>query len=591
LAAIRWTLCGIDVNLADYDDHLPYNIFLVGTIWRPCSRLGHILTRIVCIKRQRRSHQADTKENDIVNLSFIDKGVFVLYLLIVLAVGFYAARKAVNTKRDYYLAGDKLSWWLIGGSIVAANISSHHFIGVMGVAYKRGFVAMAIEWPAIIITFNALLWIFLPYYLRNGFYTVPEYLQHRYGKGARTAYAVLILIAYIFIEISAVLYMGALAINALLGIQLWYGIVGLAILVGAYTITGGLRAVVWTEMLQLGILLIGGLVLSFTTIHAVGGWSGVMATSKDWHLIMPASDPDFPWTMFIGASLSVGVFYGATNQFIVQRVLAAKNEWHARMGVVFADYLKFFLPLIIIVPGLVAPILFPGLERPDLIFPTLVKNLLPTGLVGLVMSGLIAAAMSHISGALNAGTTIFCVDVYLPFINRNATETQAVKVGKTAGIIILLLGILWAGMLISYSDKPIFIYLLNAYGYFTPGITTMFLLGIFWKRATSAGALTSAILAIPLSLALDLLLPVFGLPPLSFMNRTGITFWICMLVAIVVSFFTKVASEEQLEGLIWSRQSLSLPQELRAKVLSLKNPVIWWTIINAAVIYMYVRYF
>ena len=358
------------------------------------------------------------------NLTGWDFVIFIAFLVIVLAVGLVAARRRGGTKRDYYLAGDKLTWWMIGASMVAANVSSHHFVGVMGVAYHRGFVAMAIEWPSIVITFNALLFIFLPFYLRNGFYTVPEYLQRRYGGGARTVYSILVLVSYVFIEISAVLYMGAIAVQSLLNVPAWYTVIALAMLIGVYTIAGGLRSVVWTEILQLSVLLVGGLVLSIATIRAMGGWSAVMATSKDWHLIMPYTDPDFPWTMFIGATLSIGVFYGATNQFMVQRVLAAKNEWHARMGVVFADYLKFLLPMIIIVPGLAARLLYPHLEKPDMVFPTLVQGLLPTGLVGLVLAALIAAVMSHVSGRAELGHH-HRVRRHLPALHQQARHRAA----------------------------------------------------------------------------------------------------------------------------------------------------------------------
>ncbi len=516
-------------------------------------------------------------------LNSLDVSVFALYMLSVMALGWFAARRGQSTKRDYFLAGDKLPWWMVGGSIVASNISSHHFVGVMGVAYTRGFVAMTIEWGAILVGFNALLWIFLPFYLRNGFYTMPEFLQRRFGSGARTAYAGLILLTYLFVEISAVLYLGAVAVHALLGVPMLWSIIALAVLTGVYTITGGLRAVVWTEMLQLGVLLTGGIVLSFVTIHAAGGWSGVMATSKDWHLLLPANDADFPWTMFLGGVLCISVFYCAANQFIVQRTLAAQDEWHARMGVVFTDYLKFLMPLIIIVPGLVAPKLFPNLEKGDMAFPTLVKNLLPPGLVGLVMAGLIAAIMSHVSGAVNACTTIATVDFYLPFLRKNASEGEAVRFGKAAGAVFVALGLLWASTLIAHSDKPVFIYLLN--GYFTPGIATMFLLGILWKRTTHAGALTSAALTIPLSIALEK-----ALPKLPFMNRTGIAFWTCMLVGIVVSLLTNPKPEKELQGLIWNKESLRLPEHMRDQMRGVRNPALWWAMVTAVVVYFYVRY-
>src|SRR5881275_3148850 len=206
-------------------------------------------------------------------LTPLDLAIFVVYMLAVLGLGLLAARRGTKTKRDYFLAGDKLPWWMIGGSIVAANISSHHLIGSMGVAYNKGFVAMVTEWGAILVGFNALLWIFLPFYLRNGFYTVPEYLYRRFGPSVRAVYAVLILTTYLLVEIGAVLYLGAVT--------------------GFYTILGGLRAVVWTEMLQLVVLLTGGIVLTVATVHAVGGVRPALdaTTSRgEWHLLLPYND-------------------------------------------------------------------------------------------------------------------------------------------------------------------------------------------------------------------------------------------------------------------------------------------------------------
>ncbi|MBM3493754.1 MAG: sodium/solute symporter [Armatimonadetes bacterium] len=515
----------------------------------------------------------------------LDIAVFGVYFAIVIALGYAASRRGATTKRDYFLAGDKLPWWMVGGSIVAANVSSHHFVGVMGVAYTRGFVAMTIEWGAILVGFNALLWVFLPFYLRNGFYTMPEFLERRFGSAARSSYAALILLTYVFVEVSAVLYLGALAIHALLGVPILWSIVGMAVFTGIYTIAGGLRAVVWTEMLQLGVLLAGGIALSIATIRAVGGWGEVMATSSDWHLLLPANDADFPWTMFLGGIVCISVFYCAANQFIVQRTLAAKDEWHARMGVVFTDYLKFLMPLIIIVPGLVAPTLFPNLEKGDMVFPTLVRHLLPAGLVGLVMAGLIAAIMSHISGAVNSCTTIATVDLYLRYFRKGASDREAILFGKVAGAVFMAFGVVWAATLIAHSEKPVFIYLLNAYGYFTPGIATMFLLGILWRRTTHAGALTAGALTIPLSVVLERALP--GMP---FMNRTGIAFWACMLACAVVSLCTKPKTEAELAGLIWNRDSLRMPVEMRERMRGIRSPALWWAILTAVLLAIYVRY-
>jgi SSS family solute:Na+ symporter len=387
-------------------------------------------------------------------------------------------------------------------------------------------------------------------------------------------------------------------------------------------------------MLQLAVLLVGGMALAMATINAVGGVGVVIESTKTWDLILPASDPNFPWTMYLGASLCVSTFYFAANQFIVQRALAAKDEWHARMGIVFTDYLKFLLPLIIIVPGLMAPKLYPNLARPDLVFPTLVENLLPQGLIGLVMAGLIAAVMGHTSGAVNSCTTIATIDFYLPWKKwrmqqkaatavtapepalvaaggdggkspvlkyesepppppsprdeqdqQGATDSQAVNFGRWFGVFIIVVGVLCAEVLTEHSQRPIFLYLLDAYGLFTPGIATMFLLGILWKRTTTAGALTAGIMTIPLSIALKMLIP-----SLSFMNRTGIVFWVCMATCAVVSLATKPPPESSLKGLIWTRDSLRLPAHERHKYRGFRRPVVWWAIITVVVLYFYIRY-
>lgn len=519
------------------------------------------------------------------NFTLLDAAIFIVYLLGIVGLGVFAARKGKDTNRDYFLAGDKLPWWMVGGSIIAANISSHQLVGVMGVAYDRGFVAMVVEWGAILIGFNALLWVFLPFYLRNGFYTMPQFLQKRFGTTSKTIYALLVLMTYIFVEIAAVLYLGALSLHALTGISMATSVIVLAGATGVYTIAGGLRAVIWTEMVQLGVLILGMVALSYATINAAGGIPAVLETTKDWKLMMPADDPDFPWTMYLGGLLCISVFYNATNQFIVQRTLAAKNEWHARMGVIFGDYLKFLLPFLIIFPALVAPKLFPDLEIPDLLFAMLVEHLLPAGLVGLVMAGLIAAVMSHLSGAINSSTTILTMDVYLPYIRPQATEKQSVRFGRLAGTVIIVLGIACTGLLALYSEKPIFIYLMNAYGYFTPGIAAMFLLGILWRKTTNAGAITAGLLTVPLSLAIE-----FAFPGMPFFNRTGIVFWACMVACAVVSLVTKPKPEAELAGLIWNKESLRLKPEERHLQRGLRNPFIWWAVVTAIVLFFYIKY-
>jgi solute:Na+ symporter, SSS family len=541
-------------------------------------------------------------------LTGLDLGVFAVYVVVVLSLGMYASRRNIATKRDYFLAGDKLPWWMVGGSIAAANISSHHFVSIMGTAYALGFAAMNIAWPAVFLGFFALLWIFLPFYLRNGFYTMPEFLDRRFGGPARVVYGALIFLTYVFVEISAVLFLGALAINTLVpNVAIWQAVVALAMLTAVYTVTGGLRAVVWTEMLQLVVLMTGGAVLAVKAVwHPhVGGLHGLSQQWDNWHLLLAATNKDFPWTMFLGGLLCISVFYCAANQFIVQRCLAAKDEWHARMGVVAVNYLQVLLPCIYIVPGLVAPLIIGrGLAKPDMVFPTLVQQLLPPGLAGLVMAGLIAAIMSHLSGAVNSCTTIATVDFYLPYINKKATDRQAVRFGRIIGIAVFTISMIWAILMLGKQDTPIFLYLLNIYGVFTPGIATMFLMGILWKRTTQWGALAAGLLTVPLTLSLDWLtggleIPYLAAPPLCdvvvgclrpFLNRTGVAFWICMFVCAVVSLLTKPRPQEEIKGLIWNKESLRLPIEMRHRARGLRNPLFWWLIIFGSTVFLYIRF-
>lgn len=542
------------------------------------------------------------------SLTGFDIAIFAAYFVGIATLGLVASRKAGCTKRDYFLAGDKLPWWMVGGSIVAANISSHHFVSIMGTAYFLGFAAMNIAWPAVFLGLFALLWIFLPFYLRNGFYTMPEFLDRRFGGAARAVYGVLILLTYVFVEIAAVLFLGALAVHTLVpSVEIWQAVVALAVLTGMYTITGGLRAVVWTEMLQLVVLMSGGAVLAVKAIWhpQVGGLHGLAERCNDWHLLLSATNASFPWTMFLGGFGCISVFYCAANQFIVQRCLAAKDEWHARMGVVAVNYLQVLLPVIYIMPGLVAPLIIGRhLAKPDMVFPTLVQTLLPPGLTGLVMAGLIAAIMSHLSGAVNACTTIATVDFYLPYINKNATDRQAVRFGRITGMAIFTIAMVWAILMLGKQDTPIFLYLLDIYGMFTPGIATMFLLGILWKRTTQWGALAAGLLTIPLTLLLDWLtgglkIPYLAAPHLPevivkylspFMNRTGLAFWICMLVCVVVSLLTRPPSPEKLKGLIWNKESLRLPPEMLARSRGLRNPLFWWLIIFGFTVFLYIRF-
>ena len=371
------------------------------------------------------------------HLTSLDFAVFGVYIGAVLALGVWAVRRGVQTKRDYFLAGDKLSWWMIGGSILAANISSHHFVGIMGVAYKRGFVAFSICWPSVFYCFSSLLFVFLPFYLRNGFYTMPEFLNRRYGTAARTAFGALILLTYVFVEIAAVLCMGAIAVHALLGISMFM----------VHRRPGRADQHLYDHRRTAG----GGVDRNVPARGAVGG-----RTVPDGHhgpcrgrlvggdeplqrvaLALPRHGPRLPLDHldrrqpghrdFLRLRQSVHRAAGLGRQ----KRMACPHGRRPRhvLDAGHAAGLHRARPA-----G--APAL-PSFQCPDDAFPTLVQNLLPTGMVGLVMAGLVAAVMSHISGAINSCVTIACMDFYLPYIRKNASEAQCVRFGKITGVVIV----------------------------------------------------------------------------------------------------------------------------------------------------------
>jgi len=467
-------------------------------------------------------------------LGLLDYAIFCVYLVITVAVGLYLARKEDDTT-DYFLAGRALPWWIIGASLIATNISTEHFVGMAGSGYRYGLAIASYEWMAAVTMVLVGRW-FLPTFLRQGIYTMPQFLEHRFGPAARSLLAVYLLGAYVFVAVAAVIYSGALAVSVLFGVPLWGGVLLIAGVTGVYTIYGGLKAVVYTDFVQFLVLVAGGVVATALGLRAVGGWSELLQRAPErFHMVLPWNDPQLPWFgVFLGGLWFANLFYWGCNQYITQRVLAARSLAEGQRGVLFAAGLKLFTPLIVVIPGIIAYALYHDrVGRPDQAYPFLITAIVPTGLAGLIFAGLLAAVMSTLSSMLNSSATIFTMDLYRRYAaaGRAASERALIGVGRWSAFVILVLATAWALALPRVSGAGgIFSYMQEFWGIITPGVAVVFLLGLFWRRATARGAVTGLVVTVPVTVGLKL-----AHTGLAFLNQMFVAGLLVAACAAVVS--------------------------------------------------------
>ncbi|HEX4682592.1 MAG TPA: sodium:solute symporter [Gemmatimonadaceae bacterium] len=494
------------------------------------------------------------------NLHVLDLAVIGAYFLVLLGIGYWAARAEKNVSADYFLASRDVGWLAVGASLFASNIGSEHLVGLAGTGAASGLAVGHFEWIA---CFMLLLlgWLFVPFYLRSGVYTMPEFLERRFNSAARTYFTWVSVVGYVLTKISVTLFAGGVVMHAVTGLDLYSSASVLIVITGLYTIFGGLRAVIYTEVMQAVVLIIGSGALAILGLNAVGGWAGLHARvpADFFSMWKPSSDPDFPWTGVVFGAPILGVWYWCTDQHIVQRVLAAKNVSEARRGTIFAGFLKILPVFIFVLPGIIASALYSDIRggAADSAYPALVTRLLPTGFKGLVLAGMLAALMSSLASAFNSCSTLLTWDVYRK-VRPNATEQQLVRFGRASTIILVGLGLAWIPFM-KYISPQLYIYLQSIQAYIAPPIAACFLLGVLSKRLTAPAALTTLLVGFvvgALRFGLELgkrHLPVGSvwawIAGINFLHFAALLFALSSVILVGVSLATRAPSESQVDGL------------------------------------------
>tara|TARA_B100001063_G_scaffold64493_1_gene58488 strand:- start:75 stop:1736 length:1662 start_codon:yes stop_codon:yes gene_type:complete len=507
------------------------------------------------------------------NTSFetLDYIVFALYALVILGVGLWVSRnKKGETKstEDYFLASKSLPWWAIGASLIAANISAEQFIGMSGSGFAGGLAIATYEWMAA-LTLIVVGKFFLPIFIKKKIYTIPEFVEQRYSSQLKTILAVFWIGLYVFVNLASVLYLGGLALQTILGIEMLTAVIGLAAFAAAYSLYGGLSAVAWTDIIQVIVLVFGGLVTTYLALDTVSGGQGFIdglisiynAVPERFDMILERSNPEYmnlPGIgVLIGGMWVANLYYWGFNQYIIQRTLAAKSLEESQKGILFAAGLKMIIPLIVVIPGIAAYVIvndaallgslgdaglsnIPSSGKADKAYPWLMQ-FLPTGLKGVAVAALAAAIVSSLASMLNSTATIFTMDIYKQLINKNANETKTVNIGRLSAFVALIIGTIMAPLLGGIDQA--FQFIQEYTGIVSPGILSVFILGLFWKKTSNKGAIYGALASIPIAMFFKVgpkgwmvgssLEGIF--PTLPFLDQMGLTAILSMIVIALVS--------------------------------------------------------
>jgi len=462
------------------------------------------------------------------NFELLDYAIFIGYAILILGVGLWVSRDKKGHQKnaeDYFLASKSLPWWAIGASLIAANISAEQFIGMSGSGFALGLAIASYEWMGA-ITLIIVGKYFLPIFIEKGLYTLPEFIEKRFSTNLKTILAVFWIGLYIFVNLASVLYLGALALETIMGFPMIYGVLGLSLFAAAYSLYGGLSAVAWTDVIQVVFLILGGIITTYLALNTVSGGNGVLAGFKTIYetapdrfaMILDKSNPEYKNLPGIGVLVGglwvANLYYWGFNQYIIQRTLAAKSLKESQKGILFAAFLKLIIPVIVVIPGIAAYIIvnnpellsslgdigqqnLPSTGQSDKAYPWLLQ-LLPVGLKGLAFAALTAAIVSSLASMLNSTSTIFTMDIYKQYINKNAGDKKTVNIGRISAAIALIIASITAPLLGGIDQA--FQFIQEYTGVVSPGILAIFLLGLFWKKTTNKAAIIGALASIPIAM-------------------------------------------------------------------------------------------
>jgi SSS family solute:Na+ symporter len=480
----------------------------------------------------------------------VDITLVFAYIAFVVFIGFRFAKKH-ETAEDYFLAGRSMTWPLIGFSLLASNISSTTLVGLAGDAYSTGISVFNYEWMAAIILVFFSIFI-LPFYLKSRIYTIPEFLEKRYNGKVRGYFSVLTLFLNIIVDTAGSLYASGLLMKLIFpDIPMWQTIAVMAVVAGVYTIAGGLAAVIYTDMIQAILLLVGSVIITVTAFLKIGSWAAVteITPPEMLSLVRPLDDPGVPWLGLLTGVPLLGFYFWCTNQFMTQRVLSAKDENHGRWGAIFAGFLKMLPLFIMVLPGTMARVLYPDLPKADLVFPTLLFDMLPIGVLGIVLAGFIAALMSQIDSTLNSASTLVTMD----FVHKYYPKLDGKKlmwVGRLVTAVFMVLAAMWAPYIENFGS--LFKYLQKVLSYAVPPIVAIFVVGIFWKKANSNGAISAVIIGLLAGITLFITNEITLTTNIHFLYVASLLFVFTVPVVIGVSWFTSPPPAIKTDGLVWS---------------------------------------